>query len=283
MRVAPTCTWCILSELPRRSCSSAAVGCIPGEPGLLPPTTALEMRSPDPMQFIEPRSQRCREALRCCHRRACPAGSHHLGEQSGGPPRVRARPKPLSFTPWTVSLPTSLPTSETRRWWNPWRRRGFETSSRPRIHVAPATHRPRSLPFAKLALRSGSSSPAESDRVASDPHRVLEATRCLGMLPSLGLRSRGHRRADPKADSNGRSASTHAPKSTNRTTTPTDSRRKTRRTSTVSTARIAGVAADGDPHQTVGWRPRSKKRTGWSGARRREARCDDTRSGATRC
>jgi hypothetical protein len=58
-----------------------------------------------------------------------------------------------------------------------------ETSSRSHVQVAPSAHRLRRRPEAELSPHRESTLPTESARVASDPHRALEATECHG-IPS---------------------------------------------------------------------------------------------------
>lgn len=128
----------------------------------------------------------------------------------------------------------------------PWRRCEPETSSRPRVLVTPSAHRWRRLAAVELAPHVGSTLPADSVRVASDPHRALEATTSRA-ASGLGSRLRESRRVDTSADLDGRRASVRAPKSPDRNATPADTRRDSRRTCAVPTVRGVDVATDSDP------------------------------------
>jgi hypothetical protein len=67
----------------------------------------------------------------------------------------------------------------------PWRLHESETNSRSRNPRSSLRSPKRHLADVRLAPHSGSTLLADSARVASDPHRALEATGCYGLsLPS---------------------------------------------------------------------------------------------------
>jgi hypothetical protein len=114
-------------------------------------------------------------------------------------------------------------------------------------HVASSTHRRRRLPVAELAPRPSSAWPADSARVASDPHRALEATGCRAALcprlPLARLPPSRHLSVAP----DGPKAAVRAPRGTRRFATPAVTRRDSRRMTLKPTARVAGVATGNDP------------------------------------
>ena len=85
--------------------------------------------------------------------------------------------------------------------------------------MTPSAHRWRRLAAVELAPRIGSTLPTDSVRVASDPHRALEATTSR-TASALGSRLRRSRRLDTSAELDGWKASVRAPKSPDRNATP---------------------------------------------------------------
>jgi hypothetical protein len=128
------------------------------------------------------------------------------------------------------------------------RRRHEPEQARGRVsHAASSAHRWRRLPVAELAPRPSSALPADSARVASDPHRASEATRCHAALcprpPLARLPPSRHRSVAP----DGPRAAVCAPRGTCRFATPAVTRRDSRRMTLLPTARVAGVATSNDP------------------------------------
>jgi hypothetical protein len=164
----------------------------------------------------------------------------------------------------------------------PWRRCETETSSRSRVLATPSAHRWRCLAVVELAPPAGSTLPADSVRVASDPHRALEAA-ASRTASALGSRLRESRRVDTSADLDGWRASVRAPKSPDRNATPANTRRDSRRTCAVPTVRGVDVAIDSDPSSPLDGDHVRRSMQSRNPARRREACCGDARSIAARC
>jgi hypothetical protein len=164
----------------------------------------------------------------------------------------------------------------------PWRRCEPETSSRSRVLVTPSAHRWRRLAAVELAPHVGSTLPADSVRVASDPHRALEAT-ASRTASALGSRLRESRRVDTSADLDGWRASVRAPKSPDRNATLADTRRDSRRTCADPTVRGVDVATDNDPTSPLDGDHVRRSMQSRNPARRHEACCGDARPVAARC
>lgn len=105
--------------------------------------------------------------------------------QGHGRVRLGSGRMPFPVTLRATSPPTPLPVPENASTALALGERcELETSSRSYVfRVAPSAHRLRRRPEAELAPHPESTLPTESARVASDPHRALEATACHG-IPS---------------------------------------------------------------------------------------------------
>lgn len=164
----------------------------------------------------------------------------------------------------------------------PWRRCEPETSSRSRVLVTPSAHRWRRLAAVELAPHVGSTLLTDSVRVASDPHRALEATTSR-TASALGSRLRESRRVDTSADLDVWRASVRAPKSPDRNATLADTRRDSRRTCAFPTVRGVDVATDSDPTSPLDGDHVRRSMQSRNPARRHEACCGDARPVAARC
>lgn len=95
-------------------------------------------------------------------------------------------------------------------------------------HAASSAHRRRRLPDAGLALRPSSDLPSDSVRVACDPHRASEATKCHAALcprpPLARLPPARHRSVTP----DGPRAAVRAPRGALRFAAPAVTRRNSR-------------------------------------------------------
>jgi hypothetical protein len=120
------------------------------------------------------------------------------------------------------------------------------------ILVAPSAHHLRCLLGAELAPHTGLATPADSARVASDPHRALEATGCHGLSSPSTLacaRAATPTRVPVRTDEDaGSSSEEPAP---NRGAHGRATCIRAART-LYPTARVIDVAADGDPARSLG-------------------------------
>lgn len=125
-----------------------------------------------------------------------------------------------------------------------------ETSSRSHVRATPSALRLRHHLEAKLAPHPKSALPTETARVASDPHRALEATDCHGMpFPSPLACAFGvaPTRVPTRAEKDGGLGSEEpAPHH------DVDARHSSRRKCAWPTDRVADVATDGDPTSSLG-------------------------------